>query len=131
MSFEDFVNIGNEQEPMQESEYKELIQKFFSERKNIEFKTDLNDDELKEINRLMFLADMLDFKQLKSFVMKFMELRVSFKREGRKEFIYSIKPDYSQLPIQPLQSAILQQSGLQQPSDITRNPVKRFFGIKR
>lgn len=129
MSFEDFAE--QQQPPIQmrelgESEYKELLYKFFDRKKNIEFKTELSDEEIKEINRLYFIADLLDFKMLKDFLTKFMELRVSQKREGRKEFIYALKPDYNQIPIQQLQSPILQNQQEQQPK-------KRFnfFGGNR
>lgn len=107
MSFEDFITQGNQEPEVTESEYKELIQHFFNDKKDVELKTELTDAEIKEINRLEFLSDVLNYKGLETYCVRFMKLRISLKRASRKEFISSIKPDTNLLPIQQLQSPIV------------------------
>ncbi len=61
------------------------------EKDGIDLRTQLNTRQIADITKLHFLADALDMKTLKSFVVKFMRLKVSQDREGRKELIKAVE----------------------------------------
>lgn len=94
--FEDFINIGNTGQK-EDSEFKDLLNELMSS-KNIDKKTELSDNELKEINKLMFIAELTGYKRLRTYVLRFMRLRISLLRKGRTEFFNAIKPQENLSP---------------------------------
>lgn len=75
-----------------ESEFKEILENFFNNDKYLEGKTELTDAEIKEIAKITFFLKLFKIPNFRSFLYEFMRLRISFKREGRREFVNSIKP---------------------------------------
>lgn len=74
------------QELKEEKESKEI---FKSE--GIKTRTDLNDNEISAMSRLLFLCDTFEFNNLNKALHNFMELRLSRNRKSRKEFIDALK----------------------------------------
>lgn len=58
--------------------------------KDLNFKTELSDREIKIMTRLTILADLMDLKALKEVVREFKELRVSKQRAGRNELVSAL-----------------------------------------
>lgn len=61
------------------------------DKKQILLKTELNDNEIKRITKLKFIAENLELKKLNSMITTFMQLRVSLERKGRNEVIDALK----------------------------------------
>jgi len=130
MAFEDFVDLN--QMENEESEFKRLINEFFN-RKNIDLKTELSDNEIKEITRLILLSKILKIGDLKDFVEIFMNLRVSLSRQGRKEFISAIlPPENSNMSLNPNPSLIINPyANVNEGESQSRSIKKRLFGRRK
>lgn len=76
----------------EENPVKELFNK-----DDIELKTELNEEEISIIARLKFLCDELGLDNFRKSLFYLMELKVSHKRKGRKEYLDGIKRDQLQM----------------------------------
>ena len=63
------------------------------DKKDVEVKTELNDVEIVTISKLLFVADRYDVPVIKNFVDNIMTLKISRKRQGRREFIQGLHAD--------------------------------------
>jgi len=70
--------------------------------KDIKARTDINDNEISVISRLLFLCDDLELTNLRQAVNNFMILRLSKSRKSRKEFIESLKMSNQQPNMFPM-----------------------------
>lgn len=68
----------------------DILKQLFT-KDNIKTKTDLSGEHIDTLTRLYFLAEFIDFPELKQVCDTFVELRVSHKRQGRKEFVDALK----------------------------------------
>ena len=68
---------------------KKILEELFTT-KNLNFKTDLSDKEIKILTRLVVLSDILGLKNLTKLTNEFKELRISKKRMGRNELVEAL-----------------------------------------
>ena len=68
---------------------KKILEELFTT-KNLNFKTDLSDKEIKILTRLVVLSDILKLTGLKKLTNEFKELRISKKRMGRNELVEAL-----------------------------------------
>ena len=73
-----------------DSERLQIAKELFTE-ENIDMKTEMDDREINLISRAEFIKDIFALDSLGIFIDKFERLRVSKKREGRKEFVETVK----------------------------------------
>lgn len=81
-----------EEEKDNESERQKTLQ-ILLEKKNINLKTELSDDEILELTKLEVINERIHSTSLSTFMSKFKELRVSKDRQGRKEIIGAMQDD--------------------------------------
>lgn len=80
-----------------DSEQLQIAKELFTE-KSIDMKTELSKEEINIFSRAEFMKDILGLSSLEIFINKFEKLRVSMNRQGRKEFVETVKnkePDNS------------------------------------
>jgi len=73
-----------------DSERLQIAKELFTE-DNIDMKTEMEDREINAFSRGEFIKEIFGLDSLGVFINKFERLRVSKKREGRKEFVQCVK----------------------------------------
>ena len=73
-----------------DSEQLQIAKELFT-KENIEMKTELSDAEIRIFSRASFFGDIFAIDCVKIYIDRFMRLRVSKAREGRKEFVETVK----------------------------------------
>lgn len=91
---DDLDSLTTINEEDEESE-KDKVLKLLMDKKDIGLKTELSDQEIMEISKLLVIADRIESDALKQFLKTFQLLRVSKQRQGRKEIIASLKDEES------------------------------------
>ena len=73
-----------------DSERLQIAKELFSE-ENIDMKTEMSDQEINIFARVEFIKETFKIKSLQLFINKFEKLRISKLRQGRKEFVETMK----------------------------------------
>lgn len=81
--FEGFDKVENEQ--------LQVAKELFNDKEGLKLKTELDETEIRGLARLTFIAQYYKIPALNIWIQEFIQLRVSKKRQGRKEFIEAIK----------------------------------------
>ena len=78
----------------EDNKYQVLNDALFNiNKENILLKTDLNDREIKVMNKLITISDRFDLTMLNNIVERFLRMRVSKDRKGRGEILGSVEAD--------------------------------------
>ena len=73
-----------------DSEKLQIAKELFTE-ENIDMKTEMSDYEINIISRAVFMQEIFGLDAIGTFISKFERLRVSKMRQGRKEFVETVK----------------------------------------
>lgn len=81
-----------QQEVIQESNIKSISKELFA-KTDLEVKTELTHNEINQITKLLFLQEKLLISDVRTLIQSFLSLRISKKRQSRKEFIESLQTE--------------------------------------
>ena len=95
--FSPIQQVGNSVET---EHLKEIVRQSYS-KKDIQLKTDLTATQIEILTRMSLYQKRYKSKVMQTVLNSFMELRVSFKRQGRKEFIQVAQSFTPQPQIEP------------------------------
>ena len=95
--FSPVQQVGNSVET---EHLKEIVRQSYS-KKDIQLKTDLTATQIEILTRMSLYQKRYKSKVMQTVLNSFMELRVSFKRQGRKEFIQVAQSFTPQPQIEP------------------------------
>lgn len=85
---ESIDDILGSEELKEESASKELLT---IDTKNLPAKSELSEEQVTGVTKLMCLADWFDLSKARDFAQHFLKFQISKKRAGRKEFLDSLK----------------------------------------